>query len=538
VGGPLQPASTSLRVLAQYSLPFVADSKGRLLAEMATDIPTVQNGGIRDDGKTYVIHLKHGMRWSNGTEITSADVVFGWKVSYDPDARYCGSWCVVTAIDAPDRYTAVYHLSQIDHAFLLRDIPEILPTRWPGYWDGDPHAAVLKGSQKTFNWLGPQYPSDGPYQVTRAAGNRMELRPMKYYDVMSCGAYIKHITYYGYTTPAREVAALEAGKLDIAVVGGTAASSLGLQRLHSPYRVHVDPTGAFEHVEFNVDPTYRGQPNPLHDTRVRQALALAVDKRALVANVLGLTARQVSNVVQWSFCVNSPKYRSSCADPSITGQWDPIARRYDPNPGRGTALLDAKKLLNQTPWRRGFTLDFAERPGLVFRVTEREALAADWARVGVKVRVSIHPSGIFFAPYDQGGVLARGQFQAAIVQVIPSQYGLDAFAAQWLTTPFVGRRPNKDSQILSQDQDNYSGISDPVIDEAISSANGTVDEQARARDFGMAQEETAKQAYWDVLYASTFTWVEDQRVANLTDSVDNLYDTSLFWDEWAWKVRK
>jgi hypothetical protein len=42
------------------SVMFDADANERLFAEMATQIPTVWNGGIRDGGKTYVIHLKPG----------------------------------------------------------------------------------------------------------------------------------------------------------------------------------------------------------------------------------------------------------------------------------------------------------------------------------------------------------------------------------------------------------------------------------------------------------------------------------------------
>jgi peptide/nickel transport system substrate-binding protein len=524
-----------------FSSLFEADQKGRLFPEMAAQIPTLQNGGIRDGGKTYVIHLKPGMRWSNGAEITSADAVFGWKIAYDPGAgsNYtCQPGCPITAVDTPDRYTAVYHLKAIDHPFLASDIPQPWPTRWPGAWNGDPHAALLRMRESSFTWAGPNYPTDGPYQVVRLTdADHMQLRPMKYYDVMSCGAYIKNLTYVAYPTLGEELAALSAHRVDL-VWQNSLPELSAVEQVRSPYRVHVDPAFAFEQAELNVDPVYGGKPNPLHDARVRQALALAVDKRALIASVLHLNDRQVSNVIQWSFCPASPKYRSSCADRKLTGQWDPIAKRYDPNPGKGLALLDAKKLLSQTPWRRGFSLDFIVRTDTPLRAPEEAALAASWERLGVKVKpIKVSGYTSYFGSYSQGGVLARGQFQAALIGYEISGFGLDGFLQEDLASTAVDRRAKVHEATL----DNYSGIDDPVIDHAIAAAQGTLDEKVRAREFDVIQEEVAQKAYWDSLYSQASVYVEDQRIANLSDSIDSTFFNGplwLYWDVWAWKARK
>ena len=50
---------------------------------MATEVPTLKNGGTKDAGKTIVMHLKRGLHWSNNTEITSADIEFGWQINMD-----------------------------------------------------------------------------------------------------------------------------------------------------------------------------------------------------------------------------------------------------------------------------------------------------------------------------------------------------------------------------------------------------------------------------------------------------------------------
>src|SRR5690349_20535913 len=72
VGGTTLPPYSDLVRFGLQSTVVEVDAWGHLFPEMATEVPTVRNGGIRDNGKTYVIHLKHAMRWSNGAEITSA----------------------------------------------------------------------------------------------------------------------------------------------------------------------------------------------------------------------------------------------------------------------------------------------------------------------------------------------------------------------------------------------------------------------------------------------------------------------------------
>jgi ABC-type transport system substrate-binding protein len=299
------------------------------------------------------------MLWSNVTEITSADAWFGWKIVYDPAAGAlysCQPSCPVTAVDTLDRYTIVYHLNRVDSAFLLGDVPPLLPVAWPGAWNrADIGAGVKKLADPTWNPGNPSYPTDGPYQVARVIPSGIDYRPMKHYDVMSCGALIRTLRFRYVGSVLGMIADLRGHKVDLS--DGWApdqVAELAADSRHA-FRVHVDPSQAIEHAEFNVDAVYAGKPNPLHDVRVRQALALALDKRALIAKALGYSSRQVSNVIQWSICVHSPKYSARCANRSITGQWDAIAKRYDPNPGRGVALLDAKKLLAGTRWRRGPT---------------------------------------------------------------------------------------------------------------------------------------------------------------------------------------
>jgi ABC-type transport system substrate-binding protein len=500
---------------------------------MATEIPTLQNGGIRNGGKTYVIHLKPGMRWSNGAEITSADAKFGWQVNADPaNENGCSPTCVVARVDTPNRYTVTYYLHRVDSSFLIGDLPQPWPVRWPGAWDGDPHAAMLK--LNTFDFLGPTYPTDGPYQVVQSVGSsagtvQIDLRPMKYYTVMNCGGYIGTITYRRYFALPDVVRAITTHDVDISDSWNYFRLTQ-LQRSGAAYRTHIDPSNSIEHVELNVDPQFAGKPNPLHDALVRQALALALDKRSLVANSLELTPRQTSNVIQWSFCVNSPKYRSACADRSITGAWDPIAHRYDPNPGRGIALLDAKRLLGRSRWSHGFPLDLASRGGPIV-LLEEAALTTSWARLGVTVTSSNYSGDSLFGSWAAGGVLAHGRFQAALFEIMGSGLYPDTAFPPYLASNAIDRRS---SDHTAPNLLNISGIRDPVIDRALAVSARSLQPKVRARAYAVIQEEMARQAYWDVLYAEGLIYTEDRRLANLSASVESAQ--WIYWNVWAWKL--
>ena len=54
------------------------------VADAATTIPTTSNGGITDGGKTYTFHIKPGVDWNNGRQVTSADFEREYKAFGNP----------------------------------------------------------------------------------------------------------------------------------------------------------------------------------------------------------------------------------------------------------------------------------------------------------------------------------------------------------------------------------------------------------------------------------------------------------------------
>ncbi|MBV8151572.1 MAG: hypothetical protein JOY59_08445, partial [Candidatus Eremiobacteraeota bacterium] len=76
------------------------DADGRLIPDLATEVPTVRNGGISRDGKTVTYHLRRGVQWQDGVPFDARDVVFSFHAALDPRTN------------VPDR-TGFDHLSAV-----------------------------------------------------------------------------------------------------------------------------------------------------------------------------------------------------------------------------------------------------------------------------------------------------------------------------------------------------------------------------------------------------------------------------------------
>jgi peptide/nickel transport system substrate-binding protein len=66
---------------------FKGTDLGTFVPKLATEVPTVANGGISKDGKTYTIKIRQGVKFSNGYPLTAEDVAYSFKRNMvtDPD---------------------------------------------------------------------------------------------------------------------------------------------------------------------------------------------------------------------------------------------------------------------------------------------------------------------------------------------------------------------------------------------------------------------------------------------------------------------
>jgi peptide/nickel transport system substrate-binding protein len=62
------------------------DTEGNLAPVLAAEIPSHENGGLSEDGRSVIWKLKRGVQWHDGRPFTADDVVFNWQFASDPAA--------------------------------------------------------------------------------------------------------------------------------------------------------------------------------------------------------------------------------------------------------------------------------------------------------------------------------------------------------------------------------------------------------------------------------------------------------------------
>ena len=61
------------------------DGEGNLVPFLAAEIPSKENDGLAEDGRSVVWKLKRGVKWHDGKPFTADDVVFNWEYARNPE---------------------------------------------------------------------------------------------------------------------------------------------------------------------------------------------------------------------------------------------------------------------------------------------------------------------------------------------------------------------------------------------------------------------------------------------------------------------
>ncbi len=83
------------QVVGELTLLSVSeiDPNGNVFPEIATDIPTLENGGVEFDEENWTMNviwkIRDDIYWSDGEQLTVDDIIFTWNAFADPDL---GAW--------------------------------------------------------------------------------------------------------------------------------------------------------------------------------------------------------------------------------------------------------------------------------------------------------------------------------------------------------------------------------------------------------------------------------------------------------------
>lgn len=295
--GTLDPSrasfATELTVIDQlFRGPLKFDADLRLVADMATEVPTRDNRGVSEDGLTYTIRLKPGLLWSDGVPVTSKDLAYALRRAADP--RTAGTYAsfvreikggaevgamkpddpglsraiAAMAIETPDDQTARITLAKPNAVFvnylalwlaypLREDVITAKGDRWT-----EAGNLVSSGPFVLKEWAHKDHITLARNE--RYAGTKPTLTTVRFAMIEDANQ-----AYNAYL----------AGELDQVIVPSAVLPSVKADPTRSKELVVVDKLTTFRAAMVNDKP-------PFNNKGVRRAFAYAVDREALVAVAL------------------------------------------------------------------------------------------------------------------------------------------------------------------------------------------------------------------------------------------------------------
>lgn len=127
-------ALITMQVVPAVLEPLVGvDPDGNYYPILAREVPTVENGGVSDGGRTITWRLREGVTWSDGTPFTADDVVFTAEAaSTGTDTVRAGAFDAVASVEALDDLTVAVHYDAYNSSYLDQFQWGILPRHATG----------------------------------------------------------------------------------------------------------------------------------------------------------------------------------------------------------------------------------------------------------------------------------------------------------------------------------------------------------------------------------------------------------------------
>lgn len=295
----LEAASLILEPLARH------DENGALVPWLAESVPTVINGGVSDDLTTITWTLRDDLVWSDGSPVTSADVVFTANYCLDPAGGCAGATQFNDVVDvaAIDERTVRITFGVAKPYLYGPFVGANSPILQKAQFAECTGARAPECTDANFNPIGT-----GPFRVVEFRSNDViSLEANPHYRDSSKPAFATVTLKGGGDAASAGRAVLETGEFDYAWNLQLAPDVLdGMQ--DSGQGVVVSGFGTLvERLIVNLtDPSLglgdeRSTRTHLHpflsDHAVRKALSMAIDRATLVEIGYGPAGRMTCNIV-------------------------------------------------------------------------------------------------------------------------------------------------------------------------------------------------------------------------------------------------
>ncbi len=334
---------------------------------------------VSADGLAWTFHLRRGVRFQDGRELTSADVLFTYNRILNPALRspYASQYALVERFEAPDPHTVRVRLREPYASLPYRMNREIVPAhlfRAPGF------------SEERFS----RHPvGSGPWRVIRWTDAQVEMAANP--DYYAGRPYLDRLIIRFFPDRVSAWSALLQGKVD--AVEDLDFRDYRVLQQDPRYEVYNYLDGFYYTLLFNLEDPL------LADPELRRALDLAVDRSDLIARAL-------------------QGHGVPATGPFLPGSWPAnpaVETRFDPR--------EAARILERLGWRDRDGDGFRERDGRPLQFTllldrgdsikTEAARRLRWQLLQVGVRLELQ--ALDRLEFMQGRLLP-GHFQAALLQ--------------------------------------------------------------------------------------------------------------------------
>jgi peptide/nickel transport system substrate-binding protein len=381
------------------------DDQGNYFPELATEIPTVENGGVVMDEETWETtvtwHLREDVYWEDGEQVTADDVIFTWDAVQAAEIWSSAS-DATESVEKVDDFTIVVNYSYPNPEYAIHFGGEDFPIFAEHFCDAD---------QGYYEWDCNRQPlSSGPYILEEWVpdDHLTFVRNENYYEEGK--PYIDEVIFRIVPEESVMRAIMDEGDADVHYWPAE-NNAISYQEVGNGTKWVVSPTERWV-MKLFPNTKARGEEETPHaflaDKRVRHALRMAIDVDTIINDIFLGFGEPV-----WSEFFRPP-FEDSCGIPRP---------EFD--------LEGAAALLEEAGWtdtdgdgiRECHGCEYAEEGDLMtmeFVIwadygetleLAQQLIAEAWSSIGVQTDLQIIEGAVLWAQPEDGGTELTGNFE-------------------------------------------------------------------------------------------------------------------------------
>ncbi len=403
------------------------DLDGSLVPVLAAEVPSLENGGVAEDGMSVTYKLKEGVVWSDGEPFTAADVQFTYEYVSDPDATTTtiAIYTAIESVEVVDDLTVKINFTEPNPAWYSVFATAFGGQIVPKHILGESMGTAARDAEFNLMPIGT-----GPYVVREFRAGDVVMYDMNENYRAADKPYFKSVEFKGggdATAAAR--AAFESAEVDWAWNLQVEKSLLEPMANDSDQAVLVVTPGVnLERILVNfADPNAevdgaRSEPSTQHPflqfLPVRQAFAMGCDRETVATELYGPAGEATSNLLV------AP---ANFASPNTSFTFDTDA---------AAAMLEAEGYVGSPREKDGVKLSVVYQTTInAVRQKTQEIIKAGWELMGIEVELKSIDASVYFSS-DAGNPDTASHFYADFEMYTngPSSPYPISYMASWKST--------------------------------------------------------------------------------------------------------